>query len=1167
MDYSFLDGIVPKQNVDDNKDRLGVASSRSSVSFHGIASDENMGKVSDMMFEDNQHPVQQQTQTDYSFLDNIVPKQTIQEPKSITTDPDPKKPTDVGEIVSSSGKAIGRGTFDLIKFPNDFAKYLETKTGANKTFANLSGESEQQYQTEQDKSTKWVDDIAKKLSDTPEERDNLDKAGIGYKALHGVAAMLGFIPQFIGVKGIVKGATESVLKSATEKLAQTYGEKETNKIIKYALTKMPTQALEHINNAVAGGTVSAEQAYAETDGTHEQKLQAAIKAGEQNAAFMGGAGIAGDVFEPWVSKLGPWSQKIANALVQGTVFGVGSAAMGGSTSENLSQFAIGAATGGMERSVPKEKPIEKPIETSKEESSNQNIPPVSTGEPVRDVVQTTPEVRKGNTVGQSQQPELHVSDNSEHGNVDQDILNTYQYGKEYRENMRKDYADDPAAIAEFDRIDSEEVDQIAPKHPETAQEARIIPRTNRLSPQEGSSILPPSESENQAEAEIAPALMPEEDKAQEQTIGADNDTKDQTGISGKDGEGEASIQEKPIEETSKEKTTTGGDVQTSGPEKVIQDRWENIRKNLWTKDAKYPKIEIGDDNKTVTITKNTSNGTYVTPNIPVDASFNTIKDMVNRTTRGEGRSMGAKNKKVNQIVSSIQDEEKRAKVENALKDKSLNDISDMVNEHGITEGLNTAQQDERDIVLKPFVDNAGTTDYTDNLYKQLQKVVDNKNTLDKSEGENNKRRPLKVEDVFDISGNSKEDVSKEITDMYKSGNKFIREAVLARSKRKSIPQDKALEEYIDYQFKKSGGDGKKIISVKDPLKFEELRGGRGKIKQQRNSEIDTDQGTVDDLHRGAIEEATDSQVVKDRDMVNDEETTDEIPEEEISRSTKHTTIQNNEDKVTDQDVDDAVINALQLFGGDNHKFKVVIGKTRTTKSGKEQQVLSDNDLGAYYRDKDGTPVFHVHPDIPKKELMPTLMEEMVGHFGAEKVIKQLDGKFGEYTRDLFSKDRESAFTNSLEKTYFPDGKVDEEKLYEEWLAHRGSDAAMKYFSEKGDFQQDIYDKDVGVVKQFYHYIKNIISRMYKQWIGTPATEQEIDLMAKNLVMKMRDIKEFSLKDEEIISYKDAGYKTEAEFNKHYGEKSLKEVGESKDEFLQRVLCGGMSYSKYTIRQK
>jgi hypothetical protein len=94
---------------------------------------------------------------------------------------------------------------------------------------------------------------------------------------------------------------------------------------------------------------------------------------------------------------------------------------------------------------------------------------------------------------------------------------------------------------------------------------------------------------------------------------------------------------------------------------------------------------------------------------------------------------------------------------------------------------------------------------------------------------------------------------------------------------------------------------------------------------------------------------------------------------------------------------------------------------------------------------------------------------------------------------------------------------------------------------------------------------------YRKGQGVEGDGGAFNDIAKNMramFKKGKAIEDATPKPERSIDIKDVGYKTEEAFRKDHEKKSLKEHGETEDEFLQRQYCGGLGGSPhYSIRKR
>ena len=212
--------------------------------------------------------------------------------------------------------------------------------------------------------------------------------------------------------------------------------------------------------------------------------------------------------------------------------------------------------------------------------------------------------------------------------------------------------------------------------------------------------------------------------------------------------------------------------------------------------------------------------------------------------------------------------------------------------------------------------------------------------------------------------------------------------------------------------------GRKTLLIKNPKKFAELKG--------------EDVQSVD---------AKDIDVIFDRDDVS----------VRMMRTSEPVT-KTDSNSIT-PDVRKVVKESLKVFKGSTKIPRIVVGKKFGTIE------LSNRDYGAIFNGKDGRSTIMINPDIPKSQIVPTVVHELFGHYGASKVVSSIDKDLAQYARDLFQKDIDSDFTKKIANTYAKQIEKDSTVLFDEWLAKRVEDVAKEYYDKDGNFNEAKYKAD------------------------------------------------------------------------------------------------------------
>jgi hypothetical protein len=79
---------------------------------------------------------------------------------------------------------------------------------------------------------------------------------------------------------------------------------------------------------------------------------------------------------------------------------------------------------------------------------------------------------------------------------------------------------------------------------------------------------------------------------------------------------------------------------------------------------------------------------------------------------------------------------------------------------------------------------------------------------------------------------------------------------------------------------------------------------------------------------------------------------------------------------------------MKVFKNAKKLPRVIITDTFTTKNKKQVQLRDA--YGLITRDENNEPLIVINKNVPKNEILPTVIHEMWGHFGASKIVEELD---------------------------------------------------------------------------------------------------------------------------------------------------------------------------------
>ena len=195
---------------------------------------------------------------------------------------------------------------------------------------------------------------------------------------------------------------------------------------------------------------------------------------------------------------------------------------------------------------------------------------------------------------------------------------------------------------------------------------------------------------------------------------------------------------------------------------------------------------------------------------------------------------------------------------------------------------------------------------------------------------------------------------------------------------------------------------------------------------------------------------------------------------------------------------------VKLFKNKDTLPEIRLDDSIKSRSGQRDRKLEDKDFGAITKE-DGKPVILINPNIDPKEMIPTLIHELVGHYGASKVYNEIDIELAQHMRDLFEKDKDSKFTKQIYETYKNQIDKNSNVLFDEWVAKRFEEITREYFDEDGNFIQEKYNNDKSILKKVYDTIKSLVGKAFNKWFQRDATEEEIRDAVKATLQRMPEV--------------------------------------------------------------
>lgn len=209
-------------------------------------------------------------------------------------------------------------------------------------------------------------------------------------------------------------------------------------------------------------------------------------------------------------------------------------------------------------------------------------------------------------------------------------------------------------------------------------------------------------------------------------------------------------------------------------------------------------------------------------------------------------------------------------------------------------------------------------------------------------------------------------------------------------------------------------------------------------------------------------------------------------------------------KFKEEELKKKTAEVVKLFKNKDTLPEIRLDDSVKSRSGQRDRKLGKKDYGAITKE-DGKPVILINPNIDPKEMIPTLIHELVGHYGASKVYNEIDIELAQHMRDLFEKDKGSKFTKQVYETYKDQIDKNPNVLFDEWVAKRFEEIAQEYFDENGNFIQSKYDNDKSILKKVYDAIKSLVGKAFDKWFQRDATEEEIRDAVKATLQRMPDV--------------------------------------------------------------
>lgn len=198
-------------------------------------------------------------------------------------------------------------------------------------------------------------------------------------------------------------------------------------------------------------------------------------------------------------------------------------------------------------------------------------------------------------------------------------------------------------------------------------------------------------------------------------------------------------------------------------------------------------------------------------------------------------------------------------------------------------------------------------------------------------------------------------------------------------------------------------------------------------------------------------------------------------------------------KLTEYDVESSAKEVKKLFKSFNRLPFIQV----SDKLGKDE-------LGKIETNERGNKVVLINSSIDPKEIIPTILHELAGHFGATELFNGIDIKLAQRMQDLFQKDQNSKFTKDLETLYASQIKNDPTVLFDEWVAKRIEEVGQEYFAN-GKFNESKFKADEGILHKVYNIIEKLVGKIFKDWFNKDATKEEIDDTVKAVLQRMGDL--------------------------------------------------------------
>jgi len=147
----------------------------------------------------------------------------------------------------------------------------------------------------------------------------------------------------------------------------------------------------------------------------------------------------------------------------------------------------------------------------------------------------------------------------------------------------------------------------------------------------------------------------------------------------------------------------------------------------------------------------------------------------------------------------------------------------------------------------------------------------------------------------------------------------------------------------------------------------------------------------------------------------------------------------------------------------------------------------------------------INSAIDQKTVLPTLLHELWGHYGAEKVISYIDPKLGQFARDLFEKDKNSYEVKQIAKMY-SNAKTHKELLdwvennneilFNEWIANNVEKLSKTYFDKNGKFLENTYNQDKSILKKVYNFVEKLVDKIFEKWFNKRSTNKEKQMLVR-----------------------------------------------------------------------